>query len=143
MSRIQPTDYYTQLNIFQLYGCPYKRKKGSNRILIFPGAKRSVVIPEYDEIDIDIIKDNMRTVVMTRENYFFNSSINQEGDNLSPPSDEFRVSHAHFLNVIGGIGTVCQHTNDVNHRKPPFTILPDSANGFFLKNNNPRSLCLF
>jgi hypothetical protein len=29
-----------------------------------------VVIPEYDEIDIDIIKSNMRTVGMSREEYF-------------------------------------------------------------------------
>jgi hypothetical protein len=29
-----------------------------------------VVIPEYDEIDVDIIKNNMRTVGMTREKYF-------------------------------------------------------------------------
>jgi len=52
------------------YGCTYKRKKGSHHILTFPGAKRAVVIPEYDEIDVDIIKNNMRTVGMTREEYF-------------------------------------------------------------------------
>ena len=39
-------------------------------MLTFPGAKRAVVIPEYDEIDVDIIKNNMRTVGMTREEYF-------------------------------------------------------------------------
>lgn len=38
--------------------------------MIFPGAKRAVVIPEYDEVDVDIIKNNMRTVGMSRENYF-------------------------------------------------------------------------
>jgi len=27
------------------------------------------VIPEYDEIDVDIIKNNMRTVGMTRDEY--------------------------------------------------------------------------
>ena len=39
-------------------------------MLIYPGAKRSVIIPEYDEIDVDIIKNNMRTVNMSREEYF-------------------------------------------------------------------------
>jgi hypothetical protein len=34
-----------------------------------PGAKRAVVIPEYGEIDIEIIKNNMRTVGMSREQY--------------------------------------------------------------------------
>jgi len=28
------------------------------------------VIPEYDEVDVEIIKDNMRTVNMSREQYF-------------------------------------------------------------------------
>jgi len=32
--------------------------------------KRAVVIPEYDEVDIEIIKNNMKTVGMTRERYF-------------------------------------------------------------------------
>ncbi len=70
MPKIHPTHWKTQLKIFKLYGCRYKRKQGSHHILSFPGAKRAVVIPEYDEIDIDIIKNNMRTVSMSREEYF-------------------------------------------------------------------------
>lgn len=38
--------------------------------MICRGAKRAVVIPEYDEVDVEIIKNNMRTVGMTREQYF-------------------------------------------------------------------------
>ena len=70
MTKIYPTDWKTQVKIFELYGCRYKRKKGSHHVLTCPGAKRAVVIPEYDEIDIDIIKNNMRTVGMSREEYF-------------------------------------------------------------------------
>jgi len=70
MARIYPTDCKTQIKIFELYGCEYKRKKGSHHVLTFSGAKRAVVIPEYDEIDVDIIKNNMRTVGMSREEYF-------------------------------------------------------------------------
>jgi len=40
------------------------------RILICPNAKRAAVIPEYEQIDIDIIKKNLRTAGMTREEYF-------------------------------------------------------------------------
>jgi predicted RNA binding protein YcfA (HicA-like mRNA interferase family) len=69
MPRLLPSDYKTQLKIFQLYGCKYKRKEGSHHVLTYPGAKRAVVIPEYEEIDIDIIKNNMRTVGMSREEY--------------------------------------------------------------------------
>ena len=70
MPRLSPTDYKTQLKVFQLYGCVYKRKHGSHHVLTYSGAKRAVVIPEYEEIDVDIIKNNMRTVGMTREEYF-------------------------------------------------------------------------
>jgi len=70
MPRISATDWKTQIKIFETYGCKYKRKKGSHHILTYPGTKRAVVIPEYDEIDLDIIKNNMRTVRMSREDYF-------------------------------------------------------------------------
>ena len=70
MARIFATDWKTQIKIFEAYGCKYKRKKGSHHILTYPGAKRAVVIPEYDEIDLDIIKNNMRTVGMSRDDYF-------------------------------------------------------------------------
>lgn len=69
MPRITPVDYKTLLKIFQMYGCIYKHKRGSHHILTYTGARRAVVIPEYDEIDIEIIKNNMRTVGMTRERY--------------------------------------------------------------------------
>jgi len=70
MRKIKPTDWKTQLKLFELHGCLYKRKKGSHHVLTFPGAKRAVVIPEYDEIDVEIIKNNMRTVGMSRDEYF-------------------------------------------------------------------------
>jgi predicted RNA binding protein YcfA (HicA-like mRNA interferase family) len=70
MPRITPVDYRTLLRVFQMFGCQYKRKEGSHHVLTFQGAKRAVVIPEYDEIDVEIIKNNMRTVGMTREQYF-------------------------------------------------------------------------
>ena len=70
MPRITPLNWKILVRIFELYGCIYKRKKGSHHILVYTGAKRAVVIPEYDEIDVEIIKNNMRTVGMTREEYF-------------------------------------------------------------------------
>ena len=70
MPRITPINWKILIRIFKLYGCTYKRKKGSHHILIYTGAKRAVVIPEYDEIDVEIIKSNMRTVGMSREEYF-------------------------------------------------------------------------
>ncbi len=68
--RLTPAHYRTLLRVFRAYGCEYRGKEGSHHVLRFPGAKRAVVIPEYSEIDVDIIKNNMRTVGMTREQYF-------------------------------------------------------------------------
>ena len=70
MPRIIPIGWKTLVRVFELYGCEYRRKKGSHHILICPGARRAVVIPEYNEIDVEIIKNNMRTAGMTREEYF-------------------------------------------------------------------------
>ncbi len=70
MSRIYLTDWKTQIKVFELYGCKYKRKKGSHHILHQPKEKRAIVIPEYREIDVEIIKNNMRTVTMSRDEYF-------------------------------------------------------------------------
>jgi predicted RNA binding protein YcfA (HicA-like mRNA interferase family) len=70
MPRIFPTDWKTQVKLFELYGCKYKRKEGSHHVLTYQGAKRAVVIPEYHEIDVEIIKNNMQTVNMPREKYF-------------------------------------------------------------------------
>jgi predicted RNA binding protein YcfA (HicA-like mRNA interferase family) len=70
MPRITPVSWNTLVRIFELYGCEYKRKKGSHHILICPGAKRAVVIPEYNEVDVEIIRNNMKTADMTREEYF-------------------------------------------------------------------------
>jgi len=70
MPKIVPAHWKTLLKVFELHGCVYKRKEGSHHVLTCPGAKRAVVIPEYDEIDVEIIKNNMRTVNMSRDEYF-------------------------------------------------------------------------
>jgi hypothetical protein len=56
--------------VFQLYECQYKRKEESYHVHLYPGTKRAIVIPEYDEIDVEIIKNKMRTVGMSRDQYF-------------------------------------------------------------------------
>ncbi len=71
MPRITPVHWLILVKIFEAYGCRYLRKKGSHHILTHPNAKRAIVIPEYSEIDVEIIKNNMRTVGMTRDEYFY------------------------------------------------------------------------
>ena len=68
--RITPVHWTTLVKVFELYGCKYIRKKGSHHILHCPKAKRAIVIPEYNEIDVEIIKNNLKTAGISRETYF-------------------------------------------------------------------------
>jgi hypothetical protein len=70
LKRLDPRQKPSGMTIFLQEAPQYKHKRGSHHILIYPGARRAVLIPEYDEIDAEIIKNNMKTVGMTREGYF-------------------------------------------------------------------------
>ena len=70
MPRLSPTDWQIQVKIFEKFGCLFVRQKGDHLIYHHPNAKRAVVIPKYDEIPVTIIKNNMNTVGMSREEYF-------------------------------------------------------------------------
>jgi len=69
LSKIHPVGWRTLKKIFEKYGCHYVREKGDHIILQCPGARRPVIIPKYSEIPVSIIKINMKTVNMTREEY--------------------------------------------------------------------------
>jgi predicted RNA binding protein YcfA (HicA-like mRNA interferase family) len=70
MPRITPVDWRTLIKVFLLHGCEYKRKQGSHHVLTCPDARRAIVIPEYDEIDAEIIKNNLRSAGISRDEYF-------------------------------------------------------------------------
>jgi hypothetical protein len=48
----------------------FERQEGGHRSYSKVGIPRPVVIPTYKEIDLDIIKSNMRTAQMDRKRYF-------------------------------------------------------------------------
>jgi len=68
--RITPVDRKTLECVFKKAGFVFDRGKGDHRSYVKPGCLRPVVIPKYKEIDIDIIKSNMRTAGMSRDEYF-------------------------------------------------------------------------
>jgi predicted RNA binding protein YcfA (HicA-like mRNA interferase family) len=70
MPTLSPTDWRIQVKIFEKFGCHYVRQKGSHLIYRHPDAKRAVVIPRYDEVPVTVIRNNMRTVNMSRDQYF-------------------------------------------------------------------------
>jgi predicted RNA binding protein YcfA (HicA-like mRNA interferase family) len=69
--KIKPTNWQTQVKIFEKYGCIFVRQKGDHLVFHHKNARRAVVIPKYEEIPVTIIKNNMRTVGMTRDEYLF------------------------------------------------------------------------
>jgi len=67
---IKPEHYQILIKIFERFGCTYIRTKGDHLVYHYPSAIRPVVIPEYKEVPVFVIKNNMRIVGMTREEYF-------------------------------------------------------------------------
>lgn len=70
MDSIRPVSYKILIGIFEAYGCNYSHTKGDHIIFHYQNATRPVVIPMYKEVPIFIIKNNMRVVGMSNEDYF-------------------------------------------------------------------------
>lgn len=70
MSRLTPVKWQTLECIFEKDGFVFEREEGDHRCYSKDGVLRPVVIPKYREIDVDIIRGNMRTANMSRERYF-------------------------------------------------------------------------
>jgi predicted RNA binding protein YcfA (HicA-like mRNA interferase family) len=70
MPRLTPQNYQVLIKIFESAGFIIKRTRGSHIIMNKPGVDRPIVIPKYDAVDVDIIKANLRTAQLSREEYF-------------------------------------------------------------------------
>ncbi len=68
--QIRPTHYQVQIKIFEKFGCLYSRTKGDHMIYHYPGTIRPIIIPKYKEVPTFVIRNNMRTIGMTRNEYF-------------------------------------------------------------------------
>jgi len=68
-ARIKPTTYQVQVRIFEEAGCIYMRTQGDHLVYHYPGAKRPVVIPKYKEVPVFIIRNNMKVIGMSVEEY--------------------------------------------------------------------------
>lgn len=70
MPRITPVSWKTLECIFVKAGFSFSRQKGDHRCYVKDGILRPVVIPTYNKIDVEIIKSNMKTASMSRDQYF-------------------------------------------------------------------------
>ena len=51
-------------------GFKFARQEGSHRSYTKPGLTRPIVIPTYDGIPLSIVKNNLKTAGISREEYF-------------------------------------------------------------------------
>jgi len=69
MPRITPISWQRLEKVFIAAGFRFARQEGSHRAYIKSGIARPVVIPTYDEVPVFIIRNNLRTAGISRDDY--------------------------------------------------------------------------
>ena len=70
MPKLTPEHWRTVEAVFLAAGFRFVRQQGSHRSYVKPGAARPVVIPVYAEVPVFVIRTNLKTAGLSRENYF-------------------------------------------------------------------------
>lgn len=70
MARITPVHWTLLERVFLQAGFRFARQQGSHRSYVKPGVSRPIVIPTYDEVPVSIIRTNLKTAGISREEYF-------------------------------------------------------------------------
>jgi predicted RNA binding protein YcfA (HicA-like mRNA interferase family) len=70
MPKITPVNWKVLEKIFLACGFKFARQEGSHRSYVKPGIRRPLVIPTYDEVPVSIIRNNLKTAGISREEYF-------------------------------------------------------------------------
>lgn len=70
MPRITPIHWRILEKVFLQAGFRFARQEGDHRSYVKPGISRPVVIPTYDEIPVAIIRTNLKTAGISRDEYF-------------------------------------------------------------------------
>jgi predicted RNA binding protein YcfA (HicA-like mRNA interferase family) len=70
MSRIIPIPAATLRKVMEKAGFHCERTEGDHFVYTKPGVARPVVIPDWDEVPVFIIKNNLRTAGISRDEYF-------------------------------------------------------------------------
>lgn len=70
MPRLAPLPWHKLVRVFEKIGYKYAGTKGSHVKLEKAGCARPLIIPKYDEVGVDIIKNLIRTSGIEREAFF-------------------------------------------------------------------------
>lgn len=69
MPRLSPIEW-KKFEKFLLYiGCTFKRQKGDHRVYWRKGLNRPIILPTYKNLPIFIIRNNLRTLGISIEEY--------------------------------------------------------------------------
>ena len=67
---MSPVHWRTLERVFLAAGFRLARQQGSHRSYVKPGLARPIVIPTYHEIPVSIIRNNLKTAGISRDEYF-------------------------------------------------------------------------
>jgi predicted RNA binding protein YcfA (HicA-like mRNA interferase family) len=70
MARLTPVHWRRLERVFLAIGFEFVRQQGSHRSYARAGTLRPIVIPTYDEVPVSVIKSNLKTADVSREEYF-------------------------------------------------------------------------
>jgi predicted RNA binding protein YcfA (HicA-like mRNA interferase family) len=70
MTRLTSIHWKKLYSVFEKAGFQKDREKGDHIAMTRSDVLRPVIIPKYASIDIKIIRSNMQTANMTREDFF-------------------------------------------------------------------------
>jgi predicted RNA binding protein YcfA (HicA-like mRNA interferase family) len=70
MPRLTPQSWKTLEAVFLRDGFAFVRQASSHKVYEKSGVLRPVIIPQYEEIDVDIIRGLLRTAGLSRKRYF-------------------------------------------------------------------------
>jgi hypothetical protein len=68
--KLAPVSWRRLRCVFELDGFVFRKGKGDHWIGEKMAVLRPVVIPEYSQVGVDIIRANVRTACMSRERFF-------------------------------------------------------------------------
>jgi len=70
MPKLRPVHWKILEDIFLAAGFRFARQEGSHRTYTKKGILRPIVIPTYDEVPVCIIRNNLKTAGISREEFF-------------------------------------------------------------------------
>ena len=70
MPRITPVHWRDLEKVFLACGFRFARQEGSHRSYVREGNPRPIVIPTYVDVPVSIIRNNLNTAGISREEYF-------------------------------------------------------------------------